>query len=764
MQKIKSHLKLSKQHRKVSYILLSCLFVLFAGYQNCKGNKGKESNPREASFDVTITPGSNTATQATVTWKWKCNQDECTYAHAITNTASKPEFNDGDFSTATTITKSFKATECVSPPCTYYLHVQAMASGSKSEVKSVSVVLGPQTLEVINIQSDTTPRESVTWNWDCSIPPCTYRYAITTTATHTFAEGDEYGDVKTARKADVNGTYYLHVQAKKEADEESAVKSVQAILETTKGQIATGTYHSCFLSKSGAVKCWGDNSHGQLGLNDDNSNDKKYIGDQTDEVKNLSAVHLGKKAVAIATSPGAVFVDCNQSNHYSTFPGNNAEYVTICNGQHQEAAARRTCVQKKECELVNAQRQGYHTCAILEDGKLKCWGRNDYGQLGLGSADHKGNQAGEMKNLPQVDLGGGHKAKAVALGSHHTCAILDNDCVKCWGLNDQGQLGYDATNTIGVQENQMGANLAPVGGNSFKVKAITAGHAHTCAITKDDYVKCWGRNDYGQLGLDAGKAGDNIKISDQAGEFASLRDISLPDKAKSIVAGSYHTCAILQNDKTACWGLNDYGQLGFGHKTNIGDDANEMGQLQIIALGGNNKAKAIAAGTFHTCVLSNDGHMKCFGQNGSGQLGIGNTTHIGDGPNEMGDHLKAVPANAPRSVAAISAGGENSCFILDNGDIKCWGDNKAGQLGQGNKTYIDTQGQLVNNNLGDNESVSSFNPIPLRINGQCGAARNTCLEGTPNDDAIDDTATHYKWKCEGTPGSQAADCSIAISS
>ncbi len=105
----------------------------------------------------------------------------------------------------------------------------------------------------------------------------------------------------------------------------------------------------------------------------------------------------------------------------------------------------------------------YHTAAILDNGSVKCWGRNSYGQLGYGDTNHRGDGAGEMgSNLPTVDLGTGRTAVQIAAGGYFTVALLDNGTIKCWGLNNYGQLGYGDTNNRGDNAGEMGDNLQPV--------------------------------------------------------------------------------------------------------------------------------------------------------------------------------------------------------------------------------------------------------------------------------------------------------------
>ena len=152
----------------------------------------------------------------------------------------------------------------------------------------------------------------------------------------------------------------------------------------------------------------------------------------------------------------------------------------------------------------------------MDGGVIKCWGSNDYGQLGLGDTSIRGDGPGEMgDDLPAVDLGPGRTAKMIAGGSNHACAVLDDDSVKCWGRNDYGQLGLGHTSDRGDNINEMGDKLPAVDlGTGRTAKMISAGEAHTCALLDDDSLKCWGRNDYGQLGI-----GDTDRRGDGPGEM-----------------------------------------------------------------------------------------------------------------------------------------------------------------------------------------------------------------------------------------------------
>jgi alpha-tubulin suppressor-like RCC1 family protein len=165
-----------------------------------------------------------------------------------------------------------------------------------------------------------------------------------------------------------------------------------------------------------------------------------------------------------------------------------------------------------------------HACALLDNSAVKCWGFNTNGQLGQGSVDHLGDAGSEMgDNLPAIDLGSGRTALAISAGSAHTCAVLDNSAVKCWGYNNNGQLGQGSTSNLGDGSGEMGDNLTAIDlGSGRTALAISAGSAHTCALLDNSAFKCWGQNDNGQLGQGStsnlgdgsGEMGDNLTAID----------------------------------------------------------------------------------------------------------------------------------------------------------------------------------------------------------------------------------------------------------
>ena len=169
--------------------------------------------------------------------------------------------------------------------------------------------------------------------------------------------------------------------------------------------------------------------------------------------------------------------------------------------------------------------RGRHSCAILDNASVKCWGWGNNGKLGQGNTNNIGNAANEMgDNLPSIDLGTGRTATAISVGwSHFTCALLDNASVKCWGAGQEGMLGQGNTNNLGDGANEMGDNLPTVDlGTGRTAIAISAGSTHTCALLDNSAVKCWGNALTGRLGQgntntlgdDANEMGDNLPAID----------------------------------------------------------------------------------------------------------------------------------------------------------------------------------------------------------------------------------------------------------
>ncbi len=390
--------------------------------------------------------------------------------------------------------------------------------------------------------------------------------------------------------------------------------------------LAAGSSHSCAILPDRSMRCWGSGTSGKLGMpvDGDRGDDPGEMGAQ------LPAIDLGTGRTATAITAG-----------------------------------------------------WQHTCAVLDDGTVKCWGRNDHGQLGRGNTEPAWpGTTGDL--FAPIDLGAGRTATAITAGSEHTCAVLDDGTVKCWGRNDHGQLGLGDVASRGAAPDQMGDDLPAVDlGNGRTATAITAGHGHTCALLDNGTVKCWGRNDYGQLGL--GDTESRGNAPGQMGDNLPAVDLGTGRTATAITNGDLRTCALLDDGTIKCWGRNESGNLGLGDTADRGDAPGEMGDdLPAVDLGTGRTATGVTAGTNHTCALLDNGTIKCWGSNGSA-LGIGDTSPRGDTPDEMGDNLPAVDLGTGRTATAVTAAtsGGHTCAVIEDTALKCWGSNLDGQLGQG---------------------------------------------------------------------------------
>ena len=197
---------------------------------------------------------------------------------------------------------------------------------------------------------------------------------------------------------------------------------------------------------------------------------------------------------------------------------------------------------------------GQHTCAILDDGTVSCWGANTYGQLGDGIENTRRNKP-ETRLVPTLttSLGTGRTAVAISSGEYHTCAILDDGSVSCWGENTDGQLG-DGTTT----QRNTPTQISSLGTGKTAV-AISSGVYHTCAILDDGTVSCWGNNGDGQLG---------DGTTTQRGTPTQTSSLGTNRSAVALSSGGGHNCALLDNGTVSCWGRNLSGELGDGTQIN----------------------------------------------------------------------------------------------------------------------------------------------------------------------------------------------------
>jgi alpha-tubulin suppressor-like RCC1 family protein len=344
--------------------------------------------------------------------------------------------------------------------------------------------------------------------------------------------------------------------------------------------LTLGGGHTCALTSTGGVQCWGDNSGGQLG--DGTTTRRLTPVPVSGLASGVTAIAAGEIHTCALTTEGAV--KCwGDNNHGQLGDSTGTAHVTPFTVSGLSSG-------------VTAIAAGYsYTCAITTGGAVECWGDNSGGQLGDGT---------KTDRLTPVTVSGlSSGVTAIDASFSHTCALTTGGAAKCWGSNADGQLG-DGTTT---------ERLTPVTVSDLSsgVTAIEAGCSHTCALTTGGAAKCWGSNADGHLG-------------DGSGTY-QLTPVSVPGLTSGVTAiasgGWGHTCALTTGGAVKCWGFNEGGALGDGTLTTR--------VIPVAVSGLSSGVTAIAAGgndLGHTCAVVTGGALKCWGYNDFGQVGDGTTT------------------------------------------------------------------------------------------------------------------------------------------
>jgi len=310
----------------------------------------------------------------------------------------------------------------------------------------------------------------------------------------------------------------------------------------------------------------------------------------------------------------------------------------------------------------------HHACAAFHTGRVKCWGEFAAGRLGYPGQRSDIGDDETPATMDWLDLS--EPVAQLSLGYDHSCALHTNGTVRCWGLGSTGRLGHGDTSDIGDDEAPGSLDPIDLGGNAVQ---ISAGTSHTCALLDDAQVRCWGRNNRGQLGMGMG---ENVGDNEAPG---SLPPVNLGDNALQVSCGHEYSCALLDTGEVRCWGHNNIGQLGRGNTDDLGLDQNPAAQPPVSLP---EDADLVACGRNHCCVRLVTGDMMCWGEGGSGRLGYGNTTDYGDD-----ETLEAVPPVIPPSpIVQLTANGLHTCALLEDDSLRCWGEADRGRLGLGDNS------------------------------------------------------------------------------
>jgi len=395
--------------------------------------------------------------------------------------------------------------------------------------------------------------------------------------------------------------------------------------------VVAGAAHTCAIMEDMRVKCWGENISGQLG---DNSTTNQPTPVAVSGLSNTLALTAGWRHTCALTQGGGV--KCWGNNTW---------------GQLGVLTVTQSLTPVEVSGLISGVSAiaagGFHTCALTTAGSVKCWGSNNAGQLG--------DDTYESRPTPVTVTGLEQEVIAITAGSEHSCALLVSGAIKCWGRNDSGQLG-DGTTTQRLTPVSVSRVLSPV-------VALVAGGFHTCALTTHQ-LWCWGHNGYGQVG-------DGFITTYRLTPVVASEQL---ENIESVGAGLFHTCGVVRGNNLKCWGDNAEGQIGNG-KTTVMTTIERYTPIDVNGLASG--VSALAAGTWHTCALTIQGGVKCWGANTDGQLGEGSA---------LKQLTPVEVAGVTTGVTAIASGAWYNCALLATGSVKCWGSNYWGQLGRGDTT------------------------------------------------------------------------------
>ncbi|KAA0152234.1 hypothetical protein FNF29_04098 [Cafeteria roenbergensis] len=399
-------------------------------------------------------------------------------------------------------------------------------------------------------------------------------------------------------------------------------------------EASMGEDHTLVLSDAGQVFAFGKNVHGQLG-----TGSTEGLGDK------------GKTRAILALSP-----------------------VELSNSTQAWRTEVRIAPQPRDGPtsevVVGVAMGGSHTLALLEDGRVRPFGGNAKGQLGLGTTSSV--LTARDTHLPTLDVGG--DVSAVAAGNAHSIVLRRDGQVFAFGFGAAGQLGYESTANVGDGPSAMPASTGAVDFGGARAVAIAAGTEHSAVILSSGLLYAFGSGSFGQLGT-----GNLFKVGISGRPVLAHGRVPLGSaRAVAVAAGFYHTLVLLEDGTVRSFGRAFHGQLGYGNTTELGGTAATTPEhLAPVPLGG--AAVALAAGFHFSAVVLADGSLRTFGRGSSGQLGYGSTANAGGAASTTPALMGPVPVGG--AALAVACGGYHTIVLMLDGTVAAMGNNSQGQLG-----------------------------------------------------------------------------------
>jgi alpha-tubulin suppressor-like RCC1 family protein len=400
--------------------------------------------------------------------------------------------------------------------------------------------------------------------------------------------------------------------------------------------VNAGTAHTCATLAGGTVKCWGLNSSGQIG---DGSITNRLTPVFADIAVPVAVAHAANAHSCVLSSGGGVYCW-----------GRNAEGQLGDGTTTPRLSAVATSGMGSGVTRMIAS--GNFSCAAAA-GSLKCWGQNNAGQLGNGTTTNS--------TLPISVAGLAQPFDDFALGADHVCVHSAGDHISCWGNMSYGRAGLGSTAST-TSPGYPTVSFVPtlISGLPAPIQKLSMRLNTTCAVTQQGGALCWGYNDYGQVG--DGSALTHGASIHQSGPRPVY---GLASAIADIAAGQHHACALKTDGTVWCWGRNQHGQLA---------DQTTVQRFRPVQSVGITNAAQLASGSNFSCVRTAAGAVWCWGQNTQGQLGNGSTTD---------QHQPVAVSGLGSGVAHIGLGLNHACAVLGDGAVRCWGLNANGQVGDG---------------------------------------------------------------------------------
>jgi alpha-tubulin suppressor-like RCC1 family protein len=350
-------------------------------------------------------------------------------------------------------------------------------------------------------------------------------------------------------------------------------------------KLSAGVYSTCAIYSNNRVYCWGSNSSNQLGLG---SSTKLSYTVRPNPVKGVPAQPVGisngySSACSILITGG---ISCWGSNPAGALGPKSL-------GKSAKSAQPSASLISPWVAPSNQSTGSQHSCFRDNNATVKCLGTNNYGQLGNASNTPS---ATPTQVAVLTGASAATRASQVVSGANHSCALLDNRNVKCWGVNNVRQLGTPTNSVAWVN------SPVDVPALTNNVTQLASKADHTCAIHANGDVSCWGADSYGQLG--------DGTVAPFKG---AVKVAGLGADARQVSTGVAHTCSLIKGGGVKCWGSNEFGQLGNGTATTSSKPVSVIGLPR--------PANEISAGGYHSCARLDNGSIYCWGRGTKGQLG-----------------------------------------------------------------------------------------------------------------------------------------------